>query len=34
MTTARVRPGTLDDAEAIAPSYNHYVTRTIVTFEG
>lgn len=34
LTTARVRPGTLDDAEAIAPSYNHYVTRTIVTFEG
>ncbi|HVU81536.1 MAG TPA: arsinothricin resistance N-acetyltransferase ArsN1 family B [Rhodanobacteraceae bacterium] len=33
MTTTRVRSGTLDDAEAIAPIYNHYVTRTIVTFE-
>ena len=33
MTTARVRPGTLDDAAAIASIYNHYVTHTIVTFE-
>lgn len=33
MTIARVRPGTLDDAAAIAAIYNHYVTHTIVTFE-
>lgn len=33
MTAARVRPATLDDAEAIASIYNHYITHTIVTFE-
>jgi phosphinothricin acetyltransferase len=33
MTVARARPGTIDDAAAVASIYNHYVTDTIVTFE-
>ena len=33
MTVAQARPGTIDDAAAVASIYNHYVTDTIVTFE-
>jgi phosphinothricin acetyltransferase len=33
MSTARVRPATAADCEAIARIYNHYIRDTIITFE-
>lgn len=33
MEKTLIRPVTIDDAEAIARIYNHYILNTIVTFE-